>query len=188
MQFEGGVKLAIEMEGALIVAGNDSAAIVFEGSVPAAGHWDKIDIESASDSNVLSYVRVSHGGSDAGVVRANVRIHSGARLKLAESTLTQSAGEGLRVETDGTWPATDAPYRVTGDVVLNADVTVSPGAGFVVESSDATVIETENALIAIGTAGERSTFLGEIASAGHWDGLDFRSADPSNQLSCVEVA
>ena len=101
--------------------------------------------------------------------------------------------DGLRIlngtmETAAIWPALNVPY-LFDRLVIDALLTVSPGASFVADNGGVIQVGEDGALNAVGTAAMPITFIGEQNVAGHWDGLELIfSNSPSNQLDFVTLS
>ena len=90
----------------------------------------------------------------------------------------------------GTWPATNAPFRVlaNGVVTVDAAVVVTPGAQFEFGSSARLTVDSAGSLDASGTSADRIAFRGANASSGFWDGIDIHSTSSNNVLDFVDVS
>lgn len=86
-----------------------------------------------------------------------------------------------------TWPATNAPFRLTGTVDVEGNVTVSAGASFVAEPNGYIDVKGGGSFKAIGTEDARISFKGENASAGYWYGINV-SANTDNEFSYVDIS
>ncbi|MEX2501656.1 MAG: Ig-like domain-containing protein [Trueperaceae bacterium] len=86
----------------------------------------------------------------------------------------------------GTWPATDASFRVSsGDINIVGDVVVSPGA--TIEFGAGARLDVDGSLNATGTSTEPITFRGYTPSQGVWDGINIISGVAS-MLDFVDVS
>jgi hypothetical protein len=93
------------------------------------------------------------------------------------------------VDSDATWPATDAPYRFEGsNHKLNAAVTVDPGASFVFRAGARITVRPDGSFTAEGGTDDTITFEGETAEPGSWQGLRYRSNNPNNSIDNAEIA
>jgi len=96
---------------------------------------------------------------------------------------------GTTVTTEQTWPAADAPFVMNGITDIEALVTIKPGAVFQFTSGSRMDVELDNgALAAVGKADSIIQFLGTLANPGHWDGIQFYTNNPNNELTYVEVS
>jgi len=93
--FMSGARLTLGT-GTLSAVGTETDRITFKGAgdSPGAGTWDGINVTSNSLNNELSYVDVAHGGSGG---YANVYISSSGRMKLFNSSFSDSATFGIDV-------------------------------------------------------------------------------------------
>jgi len=106
-----------------------------------------------------------------------------------------TGNENVDLQIDGTvaedqsWPGLDADYTVAGRVeVRGADLTVEPGATFVVEKNEGFRIQNDAALIAEGTSDKPIEFTGSEQIEGHWNGVQFFSSKNNrNALDHVTV-
>lgn len=103
--FEAGKALYIDDEGHIIAKGTTNNKIVFTGKVQQKGFWKGILIRSASALNEMDFVQVSYGGSSnlsgmSSNVKANIALYSysNGKLKLTNSTVTNSGGWGVYAE------------------------------------------------------------------------------------------
>lgn len=90
----------------------------------------------------------------------------------------------------GTWPATDAPFRVLTNNTIDVigGVVVSPGATLEFESGARLDIESGGSLNAVGSASERIVLRGSSDAVGFWDGINVVSNDANNVLAFVDVS
>ncbi len=93
------------------------------------------------------------------------------------------------VESEATWPATDAPYFFKNNTKLFAPITIDPGAQFTFQSGGKlTVKSSGGSLTADASDGDPITFEGATATPGYWQTIEFESNNPNNVLNNVEVA
>lgn len=92
------------------------------------------------------------------------------------------------VDSDMTFAKLDVPYRVIGNSAFNAAVSADPGAVFEFTSDAGFYANTNGSFNAVGTATDTIRFTGVQGVQGAWKGLGFRSNDPANELTYVEVA
>ena len=101
---------------------------------------------------------------------------------------------GHFIEVDGTltsaqtWPKTDVAIRLTGNVFVEAAVTVQHGAWFQAGQANRLVVQSGGSLNAVGTAADPITFEGMEDSPGYWDGIDIQTVSSDNELTYAEVA
>lgn len=89
-----------------------------------------------------------------------------------------------------TWQAINTAYRVedNGNLVIAGNVTVQPGAEFVMGEGSYVHVPTGGSLSAVGTASDSIRFVGANDIAGHWYGFEIDSNSSSNRFSHVVVA
>jgi hypothetical protein len=92
------------------------------------------------------------------------------------------------VESEASWPATDAPFFMKGNSRLFAPVTVAPGAHFTFAEGAKLTAKEGGALSAEAGDGETIVFEGDAESPGYWEVVEFESNNPDNVLDNVEVA
>ncbi len=92
------------------------------------------------------------------------------------------------INQSGTWPATDAPFRFGGTTDIHSDITVEAGAQFLFAQGARIDVESDGSFKAVGTTTDKITFLGEVATKGYWEGINFISNNPLNELTHTEVA
>jgi len=102
LEFEEGVTMTVESEGALVASGSESKPIIFTSANISDGQkWGGLRIESSSTKNELDYVEISHAGGDdsfiyiSGYLSGSIGLVDNARLKLTNSTIENSASHGL---------------------------------------------------------------------------------------------
>lgn len=86
-----------------------------------------------------------------------------------------------------TWPATNAPFRLTSTVNVEGDVTVAAGASFVAEPNGYIDVKGGGSFKAVGTEDARISFKGENPSPGYWYGINI-SANTDNELNYVDIS
>ncbi|WP_254832523.1 twin-arginine translocation signal domain-containing protein [Haloglomus salinum] len=96
--------------------------------------------------------------------------------------------DGTDVESEATWPATDAPIYLQGNSRLFAPVSVDSGAQFTFAEGGKLTVKPEGALSADAGDGEPIVFEGAEQSPGYWQTIEFESNNPDNVLDNVEVA
>ena len=89
-----------------------------------------------------------------------------------------------------TWPAIDAPIRLQdfAFIDIQGNVTIQPGARFVMGESSSIQVSTGGSLSAVGTAADTIAFIGANNVQGHWNNFEFDSNNSANRLSYVEIA
>ncbi|MEF8776226.1 MAG: right-handed parallel beta-helix repeat-containing protein [Haloarculaceae archaeon] len=112
----------------------------------------------------------------------------------AESTYAGDNGNdrievnGTDVESEGTWPATDAPYYFEDNSRLFASITVDPGAHFQFAEGAKLTVKEGGSLSADAGDGDTIVFQGATDSPGYWETIEIESNNPDNVLDNVEVA
>jgi hypothetical protein len=74
--------------------------ILFTGAEKTPGYWGGINIDSDSIKNELSNVILEYGGGDSGINNVLLNVWD-SRLKISDSILRYSSGDGFYVGTDG---------------------------------------------------------------------------------------
>ena len=97
--------------------------------------------------------------------------------------LAQVAGA---VTTDTVWSLAESPYEVTGDVTVQAGVTLQIEPGVVVQFRQNTGLEVRGRLLAEGTPVDRIQF-DRAAGASRWDGLAFRQTLDDSRVSYADM-
>ncbi len=107
MVFGEKVVFEVNPEGTLIAKGTEDNKIIMTSADVAAGKkWGGLRIESTTVQNELDHVSVTHAGGEANLIyfegyrAANIALDKGAKVKLTNSEIAESAGNGL-VLTDG---------------------------------------------------------------------------------------
>ena len=243
LEFEGSSRLDVESDGSLNASDPGSAEpITFKGTTATAGSWDGIRINSDSISNVFDNVVISDAGGSS-TYPSNLWLASSGKLALTNSTLSNSATNGIYITSggqfeafsantfsanavvmnivpdnmsqldnastyadgntenyidvrggstiaNGTWPKTDAPFRVLASSQLDvrSDIKVEAGARLEFEGSSRLDVESDGSLNAVGDASNIIVFTGTSAVKGAWDAIRVNSDSTSNVLSFVEVS
>ena len=92
------------------------------------------------------------------------------------------------ISSDATWPALGVPYHMPDGVeIIDADITVEPGAHFVFQADGGLHVDANGSLNAEATASNIIIFEGEVDERGYWRGLSFGSNNTSNNLTYVIV-
>ncbi|MBW6456558.1 MAG: Ig-like domain-containing protein, partial [Trueperaceae bacterium] len=248
--------LRVQVDGALVASGTAVNPIVLTSTSSIAGSWLGVYIRSNDPTNTLRNVVVAYAGErnfsfhGSNTIGAGVRIASGARASISDSTFRGNettgvyldggatvtgfadnafdgnagtpmlvssnqlgmldaesdyagAGVGLTgnadnhigvrsstVSTAQSWPAANAPYRLSGFTDIDgasAAVTVAPGAIFEGTNGSGIRVRNDASFNATGTPGNGILFRGISVVAGTWLGLYFESNSPSNALDHVTV-
>jgi hypothetical protein len=87
---------------------------------------------------------------------------------------------------DATWSALDVPYELTGELSLDARLTLSPGVIVLGRSGARVIANPDGALSAVGTAASKILF-GPVQVGNTFGGLVFFSNTIDNTLSFVDV-
>jgi hypothetical protein len=101
IQCKNNAGITIESNGALVAVGNALEKIVLKGEVEQPGSWKGLFFRSNSPENELNHVTIAHGGSasfDGLNIKANLRVKPNARIRILNSTLERSAGQGVYFE------------------------------------------------------------------------------------------
>lgn len=99
-------------------------------------------------------------------------------------------GTTLSTSKTVTWVSlnNDASYRITGNLRINGDLTIAPGASFEIDEN-LYIWVNEGSLAAIGTASDRVVFTSSNISSGlKWQGFYIGSASALNEFDFVEVS
>ncbi len=95
--------------------------------------------------------------------------------------------DGTTVSDAASWAKLGVPYSV-GDLNLNAALTIAAGTRMEFRSTSQLRINTDGALIAVGTQAEPITFTSSEQTTGFWDGINFvYSGSPQNKLEHVII-
>lgn len=88
-----------------------------------------------------------------------------------------------------TWKKTNAPFFMNNKTTIESDVTVQPGATFLMGASARMDINSTGSLNAVGTASERITFDGEQSTKGYWEYIRFNgSNNTKNEFQYVDIS
>jgi hypothetical protein len=88
-----------------------------------------------------------------------------------------------------TWQALNVPYRIANNIEeLGLTITIDAGANFLGQQGSGLEISGSGSLNAIGTSGNRITFVGEQDVQGFWLGIQIRSNNPSNVMNFTTVS
>ncbi|HLR37291.1 MAG TPA: hypothetical protein VK084_04540 [Chitinophagaceae bacterium] len=97
--------IVIEDDGFLNAEGTAEDSISIVGKVDAAGYWNSITFQTNNPKNVMKYVTISNGGSDAGYSdHSSIYVNGlyNAQLILQHSTIRDSYSWGLYVDDGAT--------------------------------------------------------------------------------------
>ncbi len=95
-------RLEIDAESALHAAATNERPILLTGTKRVRGHWDGVQFRSDSPKNDLEHVVVEYGGTSSG---AAISLAAGARATVSQSTLRESAGNGLHLDDGARLPS-----------------------------------------------------------------------------------
>jgi len=94
----------------------------------------------------------------------------------------------VSVQTDQTWPATDAPYMFkANDTNVSSVITIQAGATLMFASGAGLDIESGGQLIAVGTPTDSITFTGAQRTPGYWQAIYINSNNPGNELTYCNI-
>jgi hypothetical protein len=88
--------------------------------------------------------------------------------------------DGGSIDLNQTWNKTNAPFFMNGNTNINADVTVQPGAQFLMGPGANIIVYSAGSLNAIGTASDNITFSGEQNTKGYWSNIRFDGSNNTN--------
>ena len=147
--------------------------------VSSGGQLESFSGNSFSKNNIAMYLRAEHMGS-----LDNASVYNDGN---AENYLDVDGGATVA---SGTWPATNAPFRVLdGKIIdINHDISVEAGARIEFEGGSRMDVETAGSLKAVGTAASRVVFTGTATIPGAWDTIRVMSDDVNNVFDFVEVS
>lgn len=114
-------------------------------------------------------------------------------------TVTEGGGSGAitvsgNIDNDITWTdhldsPTTPDYHLTGDVYLNAELTIEPGVLIHVDEDVVLDVTEDGALMASGESGNMITFTGaNISGSQLWKGIRVASTDSRNELAYVDLS
>jgi hypothetical protein len=122
-------------------------------SSPYRGSWSGVQLAPTSTGSVMDYVDVRYGGSS---YPANVYVNGG-ELTLTNSTLQESSGSGLRIESSSP-TLTGNVYRNNGGSAIAMDLASDPAiTGVIVENNGVNGLSLDH---------------GTLAGDGFWDDPD----------------
>lgn len=96
--------------------------------------------------------------------------------------------EGGTIADAQTWPATDSALHFLGSPVIEAPVTVQPGAHVQLSQGGRIIVEDEGSLNAVGTETDTIRFTGRQSNRGYWQGIEIRSGSDDNRLEYVLIS
>lgn len=98
--------------------------------------------------------------------------------------------ESGNIDQNVTWKKLSAPVLFSGPYnVISADVTVAPGAGFIMGDGAHLTVEPEGSLNMTGTVSERITFTSKVESPGYHHGIKYdNSNNPLNKMQYVDIS
>ena len=94
---------------------------------------------------------------------------------------------GATITSNQVWQATITPILVDGTINLEAGLTVNPGSSLQMEADALIDIRSTGYFNAVGTASSPISIVGRYSSPGYWEGLNFISNNPNNQLAYVTI-
>lgn len=126
-----------------------------------------------------------------------IGINTGQLHFLDASTIFSDNGDNSYVYVDDgqvdnnvTWKKLSGPvlfYSAYNSIY--ADVTVEPGAHFIMGSGGKIIVEPEGSLNMMGTADEHITITGKVNSPGYWEMIAYDdSNNPLNKLNYVDIS
>lgn len=77
--------------------------------------------------------------------------------------------------------------RVVGDISISSDVTVMPGATFIMEEGSSIEVKSSGSLNCTGTPSKPITFKGKVETKGFWAGIAFKSNNTNNKMIYTTV-
>lgn len=91
------------------------------------------------------------------------------------------------VSIDQSWPALPVPYRLEERIIVDATLMVEAGASFEFGENGRIEVAVDGSLSVDGTMTAPVVFRGIEATRGHWQGIQFSSANPENRLRYARV-
>jgi hypothetical protein len=113
--------IRVRQDGSLNAVGTADSRITFNGVSSIPGSWIGILIQTNSTDNVFDYVTIDAAGNpnfsfhNSNTSAGNLRVGTGARLGLTNTTLTSSETAGLRLESTSTLQPTDPESVAAGN-------------------------------------------------------------------------
>lgn len=105
LNFCAGVKMYIEASGSMNAVGTAALPITLRGEVSTSGYWAGLGIESNNPLNVFEFVTIKDGGSYWAFEESTLHLNDDARLTMRNSTVSNSAGNGMYVLAGATLPS-----------------------------------------------------------------------------------
>lgn len=96
--------------------------------------------------------------------------------------------EGETVTTDQTWKKTSAPLLFNDYAYIEGAINVDPGLVMQFESGSGIVVNSSGSFSANGTSAQPITMQGRFNSAGYWGAIAFKSNNPNNKLTYVNIS
>jgi hypothetical protein len=130
--FRADAGLAVAGDGTLRAMGSDTEPVTFTGERPVRGHWRGLTFTDSDNDNVIDFAIVEYGGGDTSALthgKSNVVVQSGGypvRLSLTNTTIRESAGYGLSLETNASAPmfaGNTLTANALGPAILDSEVT-----------------------------------------------------------------
>ncbi|HMA61060.1 MAG TPA: PKD domain-containing protein, partial [bacterium] len=155
-------------------------------------HSSSYGLEAERNAEIRDFNNNSFNGNSYAAL--NIPAHLIGSLDAHSSYAGHSGNSTISVfssdvETDQTWPATDAPFVMDGITDLEAVITVQPGAVFKFAQNARLDVEGDNgSLIAIGTPDSIIQFQGTQPIVGHWSGIYIMNTVPTNELSYTKIS
>ena len=119
IEFAQGARMSVGTGGVLSAVGTATDTIRFVGSASTAGHWEGIEISSASPSNELRYVEVANAGGNGW---AGVWVWTGGAIKIWNSLIRGSATSGVtNAGSLSGWSSNTLRDNVVAGVTLDAN-------------------------------------------------------------------
>lgn len=107
----------INVYGSLVAIGTASSRITIRGHAPLRGYWQTINFNTSSSLCEFAFVDVLHGGGPTAFIEAAIRLSSGVRFRLTNSSIAESAGWGLYAHPPAA--VTPTPLAAGGNVFTN---------------------------------------------------------------------
>lgn len=114
LEFAEAATFTVESGGSLYAVGTAEDTIRFVGAEASPGYWSGIRVLTNSDSNVLTYVDIGHGGR---VDQGTVTVGAAAKLTVTNSHVHDSRTYGIYANTGAVVTLTDNTYanNASGD-------------------------------------------------------------------------
>lgn len=113
-------RIWIKSEGSLALSGSASDPVTIDGIAGIKGSWRGIYVDSPSTANVFDHAMISNGGSSSLISSdniANIALEgfTNARLTLTNSTVSNSDGAGIIVQSGATLTESDNTFSSNDD-------------------------------------------------------------------------